>query len=253
MTTTHSKQISNGYCTHYARTNFIICAHEVNGSIGGQCKRIFFLTRHRLHTHVYVQFFLALICASSCDNEWFFFVIVLRMYVWANTCRETINTTQRPKSYKLFFFPIFTALYSHPERHEREGKNICTKLNFPCIFPHTTIFTWKWAYRKKNTNGFLCEKLCVLGNRKNVFNFVQRTQFCATIRSLWTTELSIKLSRRRKQFYNVLRNLYACLIARRRVFISTSFTSPQYSKIEREKNWIDRLLKTILFFGSVSR
>lgn len=55
---THSlRKWSNGYCTHYARTNFIICAREVHKGATGVST-----------CHDSNQFFLVLICAFSCER-----------------------------------------------------------------------------------------------------------------------------------------------------------------------------------------
>lgn len=157
---TNSKQMSNGNCTHYAHTNFIICAHEVNGSSWGQRQASFlFFLLVTDSIHIYVQFFPCFnLCILMRQRVVFFLSSCCEcICVWTNTCREAINTTQRPKSYKLLFSPLFSLLFF---RIPNDSKKKYTKLNFPWIFPNMTIFTWKCVYEKKNTNGFLCECVC---------------------------------------------------------------------------------------------
>lgn len=169
--------MSNGNCTHYARTNFIICAHEVNGSSRGQRQASFFFTCHRLHTHLRSNFPSFNLCILMRQRVVFFCHRAANVIcVWANTCREAINTTQRPKSYKLLFSPLFLLLFFRIPNDTIAKKKIY-KIKFSMNFSeHYDIYLKMCVRKKKHERLFIWE--CVLGTGKMFFlNFVQRTQF----------------------------------------------------------------------------
>lgn len=100
------------------------------------------------------------------------------------------------------------------------------KWNFPCIFPHMTIHCIYFKMNVEKKHCFVYVHLLGTWIEKSVFliSCNEHTQFCGTIRRLWTTSVG----RRRKRFLKCVQE-FICLFARPVHFFtfSMSFTSPQ--------------------------
>lgn len=119
------KQMPNGYCAYYARTNFVICAHrDEKESVPYRATWSFLYV---ICTYISTQFFLSLICTLCHTTGRGFFL--------QNTSTEAINTIQMLNDMNYFSMYFFF----HPGA--RKNNNNKVKLNFPCIFRTSIVLT----------------------------------------------------------------------------------------------------------------